>query len=335
MNRVRNHQSFLLGGILALAGCGGHLEAVQVTGDVGARLSGHETALGSLSATCLEVATLSGSNEECADLRARARSWGRAVALVDAYARGLRAAAMSRGEGPLLGSVAVDTAGDAWPGLSPAQTQAVKTLSSAVQTMLVRAQSESDLRSVIAGSDAAVQEIARGIDEVVGHELGRIDLARTSIDVVRDRLQQLATTAPPAPRPGASARAPSAPAADAHPAEKTAALVAAQLATELAPLHEAMATLRDRLDETLTERTMDRQVAVPGALAELGLMQNDLESKRARLERLRDAADAFARAHKALRDSLERLEPDAILTEVVRAASQQPPPAPSAMPASQ
>jgi hypothetical protein len=324
----------LLGGILALAGCGGHLEAVQVTGDVGARLSAHETALGSLSATCLEVATLSGSNEECTDLRARARSWARAVTLVDAYARGLRASAMSHGEAPLLGSLPVDTAGDAWPGLSPAQAQAVKTLSGAVQTMLVRAQSESDLRSTIAASDAAVQEIARGLDEVVGHELGRIDLARTSIDVVRDRLQQLATTAPPAPRPVAPAHAPPAPAADTHPADKTAALVATQLATELAPVREAMAALRDRLEETLTAGTMDRQVAVPGALAELGLMQNDLESKRARLERLRDAADAFARAHKALHDSLERLEPDAILTEVVRAASQQPPPAPSAMPAS-
>jgi len=49
----------LLGGVLALAGCAGHLEAVQITGDVGARLSSQETALGSLSATCLEVATLS------------------------------------------------------------------------------------------------------------------------------------------------------------------------------------------------------------------------------------------------------------------------------------
>lgn len=333
MNRVRVHPSLLLGGILALAGCGGHLEAVQVAGDVGARLSAHETALGLLSATCLEVATLSGSNEECTDLRARARSWGRAVTLVDAYARGLRAAAMNRGEGPLLGTVPADTAGEAWPGLSPAQAQAVKTLSNSVQTMLVRPPSESDLRSLIAGSDAAVQEIARGLDEVVGHELGRIDLARTSIDVVRDRLQQAATTAPPAPRPGASPRAPSAPATDAHP-DKTAVLVAAQLATELAPVREAMAALRDRLDETLTEGTTERQLAVPGALAELGLMQNDLESKRARLERLRDAADAFARAHKALRDNLERLEPDALLTEVVRAASQQPPPAPSAMPAS-
>ena len=139
--------------------------------------------------------------------------------------------------------------------------------------------------------------------------------------------------APPAPRPGAPARAASAPAADAHPADKTAALVAAQLEAKVAPVREAMAALRDRLDETLTERTTDRQVAVPGALAELGLMQNDLESKRARLERLRDAADAFARAHKALRDTLERLEPDAVLAEVVRAASRQPPPAPSSTPA--
>jgi len=228
----------------------------------------------------------------------------------------------------------VDTAGDTWPGLSPAQTQSVKTLSSAVQTMLVRAQGESELRSTIAASDAAVQDLTRGIEDVVGRELDRIDLARTSIDVVRERLQQAATMAPPAPRPGPSARAAPAPAPDAHPTDKTAALVATQLATELAPVREALASLRDRLDDTLAERSMDRQGAVPGALAELGLMQNDLESKRARLERLRDAADAFARAHKALRDNLDRLEPDALLAEVVWAASQQPPPAPGALPAS-
>ena len=334
MNRVRNHRLLLLGGVLALAGCAEHLEAVQMTGDVGARLSAQESALGSLSATCLEVATLSGSNEDCVDLRARARSWGRAVTLVDAYARGLRAAATNRGEAAVLASVPVDTTGDAWPGFSPAQAQAVKTLSSTVRAMLVRAQGESELRGTIAGCDAAVQEVARGLDQVVGHELDRIDLARTSIDVVRERLQQLATAAPPAPRPGASTRAAPAPAADVHPADKTAALVAAQLATELAPVREALTALQGRLDDALAERSMERQGAAPGALAELGLMQNDLESKRARLERLRDAADAFARAHKALRDNVDRLEPDALVAEVLKAASQAPPPAPGAMPSS-
>jgi hypothetical protein len=333
MNRVRLHQSVVLGGVLALAGCsGGHLEAVQVTGAVGARLSAHETALGSLPATCLEVATLSGSNEDCTELRARARSWGRVVALVDAYALGLR-----RGERSGVGALPVDAAGDAWPGLSAAQAQAVKTLSNAVQTMAVRAQSDGDLQSTITGCDAAVQEIARGIDEAVAHELDRLELARTSIDVVRDRLQQLATTAPPAPRSGGAARAPSTP-ADAHAPDKTSALVAAELTTGLAPVRESVATLQERLDEALAARATERQLAVPGSLAELGLMQNDLESKRAHLERLRDATDAFARAHKALRDNLGRLEPDAILTEVVHAISQppaQPPSPPSgAIPAS-
>jgi hypothetical protein len=211
----------------------------------------------------------------------------------------------------------------------------VKTLSNALQTMLARAQSESDLQSTIESCDAAVQELARGIDEAVAKELGRLDLARTSIDVVRERLQELATTAPPPPRPGAAARAPS-PAADAHPPDKTSALVAAELTTGLAPVRESVATLQQRLDEALAARATERQLAVPGSLAELGMMQNDLESKRARLERLRDAADAFARAHKALHDSLGRLEPDAVLTEVVHAVSQPSAAAPatSASPAS-
>jgi hypothetical protein len=330
MNRVRMHQNIVLGGVLALVGCagGGHLEAVQVTGAVGARLSAQETALGSLPATCLEVATLSGSNEDCTELRARARSWERVVALVDAYALGLR-----RGERAGVGALPVDTAGDAWPGLSSAQAQAVKTLSSALQTMLAGPQSEGELRSTIDSCDAAVQELARGIDEAVAKELDRLELARTSIDVVRERLQELATAVPPAPHAGAAARAPSAP-ADAHAPDKTSALVAAELSSGLAPVRESVATLQQRLDEALAARATERQLAVPGSLAELGLMQNDLESKRARLERLRDAADAFARAHKALHDNLGRLEPDAILTEVVHAVSSPPAPATSAIPPS-
>jgi hypothetical protein len=323
------HQGFVLAGVLALAACGSHLDAVQVTSAVGDRLEAHETALGSLPATCLEVATLSGANEDCADLRAQARSWGRVVALVEAYARGLRTSAPASGnEGSLAAALAVDAGGDAWPGLSPAQAQAAKTLSGAVRTMLLQPPSESDLRSTIVSSDAAVQEIARGIDEVVAHELERIELARTAIDVVRDRLQQLATMARPASRPGAPPRPPGTP-ADARPPDKTSASVAA----ELAPVREGIATLQDRLDEALegraAERATERQVVVPGSLAELGLLQNDLESKRAALERLRDAADAFARAHKTLHDDLDRLGPDAILAEVVRAISQ---PAPSAIP---
>jgi hypothetical protein len=325
------HQSILLGAVFALVGCGGaHLDAVQVAGAVGARLSGHETALASLPATCLEVATLSGSNEECTDLRGQARSWGRVVALLDAYAHDLR-----RNEGPALGALPVDTAGDEWPGLSPAQAQAAKALSNTVQAMLSRGQSQSDLQSTIASSDGAVQELARGIDEAVAHELGRLELARTSIDVVRQRLQELATTAPPSPRPGAPPPASSAP-ADARASDKTSALVAAELSHGLAPVRDSVATLQARLDESLSARATERQLAVPGSLAELGLMQDDLESKRARLERLRDATDAFARAHKALHDDLGRLEPEAILIEVVHAISQPQAPAPSssAIPAS-
>lgn len=330
MNRVRIHRSLVLPGVFALAGCGGtHLEAVQVTGAVGERLSAHETALGSLPASCLEVATLSGASEDCTDLRARARSWGRVVTLVEAYGRGLRAPDRARS---LATALPVGAGGDAWQGLSPAQAQAAKTLSSAVRAMVLGAVDEGDLRSTIASSDAAVQEIARGIDEVAAHELERLDLARTAIDVVRDRLQQLATMGRPASRPGApatSARPPGTP-ADAHPPDKTSALVAA----ELAPLREAVASLQDRLDEALegrdSEQATERQVIVPGSLAELGLLQNDLESKRAGLERFRDATDAFARAHKALHDNLDRIAPDAVLAEVVKAISQ---PAPSASPA--
>jgi hypothetical protein len=278
-----------------------------------------------MSATCLEVAALSGSNEECTDLRARARSWARVVALVDAYARGLRSAASNHAEGLLTGALPVDAAGDLWPGLSPAQAQAAKGIASALEAMLVGRPSESDLRSTIETSDAAVQELARGIDEMIAHELERLDLARTSIGVVRDRLAQFGAAAPPGARRPAPAHAP-APPADAHPPDKTAALVAA----EVAPVREALAALQDRLDEALSERATERQVAVPGSLAELGLMQNDLESKRARLERLRDAADVFARAHKTLHDNLARLGSDALLAEVVRAIAQ--PQAPRAIP---
>jgi hypothetical protein len=340
MNRVRIHQSFVLPWVLAITGCGSHLEAVQVTSAVGDRLSAHETALDSLPATCLEVATLSGASEDCTDLRARARSWGRVVALVEAYARGLRSSSPASGsEGSLAAALQMDAA-DVWPGLSPAQAQAAKTLSGAVRAMLLQAPSESELRSTIASTDAAVQEIARGIDEVVAHELDHLDLARTSIDVVRDRLQQLATMGRPA-SPGAPARAPSAP-ADAHPPDKTPAGAPARApgapadahppdktCASVAAVREDVAALQDRLDQALdgraTDRAKERQVLVPGSLAELGLLQNDLESKRVGLERLRDAANAFARAHKALHDNLDRLGPDATLAEVVRAISQPPP----------
>jgi hypothetical protein len=341
VNRVRKHPSFVLPALLALAACGGgsHLEAVQVTSAVGDRLAAHENALDSVPATCLEVATLSGASDDCADLRARARSWGRVVGLIEAYARGLRGSPPTRGgERSLLAALPLDTAGDVWPGLSPAQAQAAKTLSGAVRAMLVQAPGEDGLRATIASSDAAIQEIARGIDEVVAHELDRIELARTSIDVVRDRLQQLATMARPAPRPAATAPAPGAP-ADGRPPDKPSAAhppdrASASVAAELAPMREGIASLQDRLDAALEgragERATERQVSVPGSLAELGLLQNDLESKRVGLERVREAADAFARAHKALHDNLGRLGDDGSVAEVVRALSQ---PAQGAIPA--
>ena len=318
----------MLAGLLVLPACSSHLDAVRVVGAVGETLSAQEPVLGSIPATCLEVATLSGASDECADLRAQARSWERVVGLVDAYARGLRSATGERTGGAVLGVALADVDGEPWVGLSPGQVEAARTVAGAVRAMLLRAPTEDELRATIQSSDGAIQELSRGLTILIGHELERIELARTSVDVIREHLQQLATAAPPArrsPTPPAPA-----PVVEGRPHDKTSAAVAA----ELEPVRHALAALQERLDGALAERTadrvVDRQASVPGALAELGVLQNDLESKRGRLARLRDDAALLARAHKALRDNLGRAEPDAVLSAVLRGISQSAPQSPSA-----
>jgi len=309
---------------LILAGCGAHFEAVQgadavqVAGAAAQRLSSEETVLDAVPALCLEVASLSGSIDDCAPLRAQARAWTRVVALVEAYASSL-----ARLAGPPEGAISREMlvsagGGEAWAGLKPEEAAAASSLAGVARGLLTARRDDPAvaLRKAIDDADPLIQALAQAIDRAVDARVADVDLAETSIDVVRQRLQQAVADRLPTPRPAAVA----APAATKRPGKAASAKAEEQdaLVATLLPMNAQLGALSD----VIARQALAGQAAVPGALAGLAAVQNDLESTRQRFVRLRDAVDAFARVHRSLHDGMGRGDTDALMASVLKAVGE-------------
>jgi hypothetical protein len=304
------HAALLL--LTGLAGCAAaDLPAVTATGAAGERLRYDDPVLSAAPALCLEVASLSGANDDCAALRPEARAWSRVATLLEAYAAALARAARhhARGEGLLSPGVA----GGSWTGLKPEDAAAATALANATRVL----ETDSDvIKRAITDADAPIQVLAKDLDAILERRVANIDLAETSIDVVRQRLQEVAAApAPPVSRPPAHPAAPSKP-------EKGG---KADCADIIVPTVEAIGVRLAALHETLNRQSAANQVGVPGSLAGLAAVQNDLESKRSALVRFREGLSLFARAHKTLHDNVDQLDSGSLVAKLTSVAEPAPP----------
>jgi hypothetical protein len=299
--------------LAGLAGCAAaDLPAVTATGAAGERLRYDDPVLSAAPALCLEVASLSGANDDCAALRPEARAWSRVATLFEAYAAALAHAARHHARGEELLSPGV--AGGLWPGLKPEDAAAATALATATRVLET---DSNGLKRAIADADAPIQALAKDLDAILERRISNIDLAETSIDVVRQRLQEVAAAPPPpVSRPPAHPAAPSKP-------EKGAKADCADL---IVPTVEAIGVRLAGLHDTLNQQSAANQVAVPGSLAGMAAVQNDLESKRGALVRFREGLALFAHAHKALHDNVDELDSDSLVAKVTVVAEPAPPP---------
>ena len=295
--------------LLLAYGCAGHpIEAVQATGAAGQELSWSNRTLGGIPALCLEIASLSGANDDCAALRDEARAWGRVVALLAAYGRGL-----SHLGGDHDVTVAAGITGGGWTGLKPDEVVAARALASVTRGLHALGHDTAALRKVIGGADEPLQKLARAIDTMVERQVAAIDLAETSVDVLRQRLQQSVAFSPSPPR----VQAPASPAPTAAKRQDKEAAARAADVELIRPTISAIGAQLTSLQDAMTRQAGASQAAVPGSLAGLAAVQNDLESKRERFEQLRDAVDVFAQAHKTLHDNVDQIDTEALLVKVL------------------
>ncbi len=165
------HAALLL--LTGLAGCAAaDLPAVTATGAAGERLRYDDPVLSAAPALCLEVASLSGANDDCAALRPEARAWSRVATLLEAYAAALARAARhhARGEGLLSPGVA----GGSWTGLKPEDAAAATALANATRVL----ETDSDvIKRAITDADAPIQVLAKDLDAILERRVANIDLA--------------------------------------------------------------------------------------------------------------------------------------------------------------
>ncbi len=314
--------------LLLLSGCGGQFEAVQATSAAGQRVAVDEHVLATIPALCLEVASLSGASDDCAGLRDQARGWGYAVGQVDAYARALARQA-SQGYVPISPEMLPEPpAGGASAGLKPDQQAAAATLGSVTRELLLHRRDDAVLKKAIGDADGPIQLLVAAVRGAVDQRIATIDLAETSIDVVRQRLEE--TVAGAAGRPSAPHQAEAAPAAAAKKPDKAASAREAEFEL-MRPTLEAVGGQLSALHDTMRRQAVANQATVPGAFAGLAAVQHDLESTRERFVHLRDTLDVFARAHGSLRENVDRIDTDALLEKVLGIISEPgaPPPKPA------
>jgi hypothetical protein len=210
-------------------------------------------------------------------------------------------------------------------GLKPDQQAAVTALASVTRDLVMhRSDDGTSLRKALGDADAPLQLLVRGADAAVDEEVAKIDFAQSSVDVIRQRLQE--TTGVDASRraPPRPADAPTTP-----PAKADKAAAARDAAFELIrPTLEAVGAQLSALHDTIRRQAVANQSTIPGAFAALAVIQNDLESKRERLVRLRGGLDVFAKAHAVLHQA-DRVEAEEVLAKVLSILMDAPPAAPA------
>jgi len=318
-----------LAGVLLVCGCGGaHYGAVQATSAAGVRLASDDRAMSTLPALCLEIASLAGATDDCAPLREEGRAWSRVVGLLEAYSVTLARRAGHDDGSISRGMLAVGPANGAWAGLKTDDAAAANELSKIIRDLQSRPVDADALKQAILAADAPIQKLSAAIDSAVSQRLATIDLAETSVDVVRQRLQETLAYQPASARPKPTPP-PAAPAAPAAPAVKRPdkPAPARNDDQDVRPAINALGTQLSRLMDATARQAMANQTAVPGSLAGLAGVQNDLESRRQRFEELRAAVGVFARAHKVLHENVEDIATDALTGKVLDAIATSGPPA--------
>lgn len=314
--------------LLATCSCAGaQLEAAQATGAAGLRVSSDDRVLAGVPALCLEIASLSGANDDCTALREQSRTWTRVIALIEAYSRTL--ARPTSGDMALSADMLV--AGGAWTGLKPDESAAATELANVTRELQSHHPDAAAVRKAIGAADGPIQKLTHALDEAVDQRVATINLAETSIDVVRQRLQETVAALPTVARPKPAAPAPASAAAPGakHPDKPAPTKPDDQ---DVRPSIAAIGVQMTALYDATNRQATANQAEVPGSLAGLAAVQNDLESKRERLAVMREGLDVFARAHKFLHDNVDQVESDALLGKVLEVIGKVEVPAPAAHP---
>jgi hypothetical protein len=297
------------------AACTTSLPAVSATGASGRSLQSDTKALDAIPALCLEIAALSGANEDCAGRRDEARFWTAVVVLLETYGSALSAAGRGAPDRALLPAGVGQLA---WRGVAKEDAAAAGALAEVTKSLETEDRDASAVRRAVDGADKPLQQLAKSLDALVGKNVADIDLAEASVDVVRQRLQEVAGAPPP---PASRPQAQTASGATAK-ADKGARPAKTDCVDVIVPTVEAIGARLSALYDAMNRQTGANQVVVPGSLAGLAAVQADLEGKRAAFERLRTGLGVFARAHGVLAANLDELSASGLIVKVQLAAEE-------------